>query len=310
MSKLNKLTAKEIHKQVRYPKVWNSITAQYPLQQVQIDLMIMDKLKTKNKGYAYALVLIDIYSRFAEVIPMKSKTSRETLEAFKKIKIHPEIIRSDNGSEFTNQEFQTYLKSKKIKHFTNNIGDHNYLGIVDRFIKTIRDKLRLLWTENDNFDWVSHIAKIVKKYNSTKHSTTKQKPLSILLGKKMNEQTVSRSKLIDKFPVGTRVRKLLKRNQFEKGGQQWSKQIYTVKARTVGYKLLLEDDTTMSPRELQITKLSQTEGKDLKEKLKKITKEKTGKQLVKRELGTDLTKKAIVPLRSKRAPKPKKIFDL
>ena len=40
-------------------------------------------------------------------------------------------------------------------------------------------------------------------------------PIDILNGNQGNEQKISRSKLIDKFPEGTRVRKLLKRNQFE-----------------------------------------------------------------------------------------------
>lgn len=309
--KLNPLKiaeAKEIYKQTKTgPTDYDSITAEYPLQQVQMDLMVMDKVKNKdNRGYAYGLVMIDIYSRYAEIIPIKYKTADEVLEAFRKINIRPEIIRSDNGSEFTNNKFQDYLIKKDIKHYTNEIGDHRYLGIVDRFIRTIRDHLRIIWEVNNSFNWVDYIDAVVDNYNNTKHTTTKNKPFDILNGTADNEQIINRSKLIHKFPVGSKVRKLLKKDIFDKGGKQWSKKIFEVKERS-GYKLILDDGSKISPRELLKTEMANPEviQEDSKEKLKAITKEKTTQQLLKRE---DIAPENI--RRSARERKAKVIYDV
>lgn len=313
--------AREIFKQVRYNAPYNSITAKEPLDIVNMDLMIMDKIKNKkgNKNYAYGLVIIDIYSRYLWVIPIKKKTGTDVLEGFKKAGIKPRQITSDSGSEFLNSTFQQYLKKIGTEHRTVKIGDHNSLGIVDRVIRTIREKLRVLWEINNNFDWVSHIDKIVSQYNQTEHSTIKNTPYSVIRGKMENEQKITGSKLLRKFPLGTRVRKLLQRNAFEKGGQQWSKEIYTVKGFD-HLKVILNDDTPWSPRELQITTLQETKGKNYKEKLNKITKNKTQKQLLKRELGLspqqvkEIKNKIKQPTteirRSSRERKKKNVFDL
>ena len=274
----------------------------------------MDKISTKNKNFKYALVIIDIYSRYLWVIPIKTKTATATLDGFKKIgkKHYPKNITSDSGSEWKGV-FAKYLVSNKIKHKEVEIGDHRSLGIVDRVIRTIRDKLRLLWEINDNFDWISHIDKLVKEYNNKKHNTTKAKPIDILEGKKTNKQRITRSNLIQAFSVNDRVRKLLTRSRFGKGGKQWSKSIYTIKGRE-GFKLVLNDGTKNSPRELLKTEFKNESKTDTKTKLDKLTKEKTRKQLLKKELG--LSSKQVseidngVSTRPKRIRKKKKIFDL
>ena len=249
------------------------------------------------------------------VIPIKTKTSVATLDAFKKIgkKHYPTNITSDSGSEWRGV-FAKYLVANKIAHREVEIGDHRSLGIVDRVIRTIRERIRLLWEVNGNFDWISHIDKVVSDYNNKRHSTTKAKPKDILDGKKENRQQITRSNLIQSFSVGDRVRRLLKKNKFSKGGKQWSRTIYTVSGRE-GFKLVLNDGSKYSPRELLKTDFKNVEKKtDMKTKLNKLTKEKTRKQLLKKELG--LSSKQVDSLdekkqaRPKRVRRKKKIFDL
>jgi len=299
--------AKEILRQTKPKRVFNSITTTKPLQQVNIDLMIMDKIKNKkgNKGFAYALVIIDIYSRYLWIVPIKTKTASETLDAWKKVfkaSKQPANITSDSGSEYKGV-FAKYLRDNNISHRTVEIGDHRSLAIVDRVIRTIRRKLRLLWEINNNFDWISHIDRVVKEYNNKIHSTTKAKPIDILNGRKQNNQHITRSNLIMKFNIGDRVRKLLKRNQFEKGGKQFSKNTYIVKDRE-GFKLILNDGTKYSPRELLKTEFKNDDDNDTQQKLKKITKAKTRKQLLKRELG--LSSNQVDEIDRKKEARPKR----
>ena len=100
--------------------------------------MVMDKIKDKkgNKGYAYALVTNDTLDGWEKAFPKSTEK--------------PKNITSDSGSEFKGV-FGKYLSQNDINHRVVEIGDHRTMGIVDRVIRTIRDKLRILWEVNDNF---------------------------------------------------------------------------------------------------------------------------------------------------------------
>lgn len=79
-------------------KTFNSFVADYPLHEFQIDIAEMAYLHgSKN----YVVVCIDVFTRFANVIPLSTKkTSAETVSALDDIIQHmgtPEIIYSDDG---------------------------------------------------------------------------------------------------------------------------------------------------------------------------------------------------------------------
>ena len=74
----------------------------------------------ENDGYKYLLVVIDIFSRYGWVQPLKDKSSNEVVKAFDKILTEgrkPKHLRTDACQEFTNNSFQEYLKIKNIIHF-------------------------------------------------------------------------------------------------------------------------------------------------------------------------------------------------
>ena len=51
----------------------------------QMDLADMQSLKQYNDGYRYLLVCIDVFSKYAWIVPIKSKTRPDIVEAFKVI---------------------------------------------------------------------------------------------------------------------------------------------------------------------------------------------------------------------------------
>ena len=83
---------------------YHSFTAEKPLQQFQIDLIHMPKPWRNNRNQ-YSLVCIDVFTKKADMEPMKDKeatTCNKAMESiFKRMGI-PESIYSDEGSEFTN----------------------------------------------------------------------------------------------------------------------------------------------------------------------------------------------------------------
>ena len=75
-----------------------------------VDLADMQSLSRYNKGFKYLLCAIDLFSKYAWVIPIKDKKGTSIVNAFKKIilKRKPNKIWVDQGSEFYNNTFKDF----------------------------------------------------------------------------------------------------------------------------------------------------------------------------------------------------------
>lgn len=85
--------------------------------QFDADLASFIPYSNDNDGFKYLLVVIDIFSRYAWVEPIKDKTANEIVKAFDKIISEgriPRRLRTDGATDFTSKKFQDYLKSKKL----------------------------------------------------------------------------------------------------------------------------------------------------------------------------------------------------
>ena len=68
----------------------------------------------------YYLIVIDPFSNWPEVVPMKKITTANTIEAFENIFTqhgHPIEIVTDNGTQFTSQDFIRFCEAHSIKKF-------------------------------------------------------------------------------------------------------------------------------------------------------------------------------------------------
>ena len=91
------------------------------------DLADMQLLSKYNKGYKFLLCVIDIYSKYAWVIPLKDKKGISIVNGFQKIrhdsKRRPNKMWLDRGSEFYNNSFEKWLQDNDIiMYSTNNEG--------------------------------------------------------------------------------------------------------------------------------------------------------------------------------------------
>ena len=92
-----------------------------------VDLADMQLLSKFNKGFRFLLCVIDIFSKYAWVIPLKDKKGISIVNAFqiilKESKRKPNKIWVDKGSEFYNNSFKKWLKDNDIEMYsTNNEG--------------------------------------------------------------------------------------------------------------------------------------------------------------------------------------------
>ena len=86
-----------------------------------VDLADVQSLSKYNKGVKYLLCAIDLFSKYAWVIPLKDKKGTIIANALKKIISKgrkPNKIWVDQGSEFYNQSFKYFLKINNIEMYS------------------------------------------------------------------------------------------------------------------------------------------------------------------------------------------------
>ena len=110
---------------------------------MQADLIDFSLLKSNNDRYEYILVVIDVFSKKAFTVFLKSKSRSDMIQAFEQLM--PEIekfqkLQTDMGHEFLNRPFQTWLKQHHMEHFHTQNFDTK-ASIAERFIRTLKEKL-------------------------------------------------------------------------------------------------------------------------------------------------------------------------
>ena len=75
------------------------------------DLVDMSSFSRSNKGYKYLLIVIDVFSKYGWIVPLKTKTGKEVAQAFRKLFIsgHPSRLWTDKVTQFYNQQLKTVL---------------------------------------------------------------------------------------------------------------------------------------------------------------------------------------------------------
>ena len=100
----------------------------------QADLIDMSGLKEANDGYTFLLSCIDVFSKFAWVVPIKDKTAKSVKEAFERIfsdERIPKRIQTDEGNEFLNKTLKTLLGKLGIKLYV--VNSEKKASVVERF---------------------------------------------------------------------------------------------------------------------------------------------------------------------------------
>ena len=209
-----------------------------------VDLANMQSLSRKNKGIKYLLCAIDLYSKYAFVIPLKDKKGISIVNAFNKIikqsNRKPNKIWVDQGGEFYNNAFEKLLSNNDI-----NISSTYNEGkpvVAERFIRTLKNKLYKHMTATVKNVYYDVLDDVVSKYNNTKHSTIKMKPIDVKNNKRVYID--EHNEKVSKFKVGDRVRISRYKNIFAKGyAPNWSSEIFIVDKLndTVPYTYNLKD---------------------------------------------------------------------
>ena len=182
------------------------------------DLADMQSISKFNKLFKFLLCVIDIYSKYAWVVPLKDKKGVSIVNAFqnilKKSNRKPNKIWVDKGSEFYNRSMKSCLEKNDIEMYSTHYEGKSV--VAERFIRTIKNKIYKHVTSISKNVYIDKLDDIANEYNNAKHRTIKMKPIDIKdntyidFGKEANDKD-------PKFKVGDRVRISKYKNIFAKG---------------------------------------------------------------------------------------------
>ena len=133
------------------------------------DLADMQLLSRKNKGIRYLLCVVDLFSRYAFVIPLKSKTGSAVVDAFEEILNKTgrksNKIWVDQGKELCNKDMKRWLVDRGIDMYS--MYNEGKSVIAERFIRTLESKLYKHMTAVSSEVYDDALDDIVDKYNNT-----------------------------------------------------------------------------------------------------------------------------------------------
>ena len=218
------------------------------------DLADMQLLSKFNKGFRFLLCVIDIFSKYAWVIPLKDKKGVSIVNAFQKIlddsKRKPNKIWVDKGSEFYNNSFKKWLQDNDIVMYsTNNEGKS---VVAERFIRTLKTKIYKYMTAISKKVYIDKLDDIVKEYNDTYHTSIKMKPADVKDNTYIDFKKEINNK-DPKFKVGDHVRISKYKNIFTKGYMpNWSEEIFIIKKikNTVPWTYVINDLNDLNGEEI------------------------------------------------------------
>ncbi|XP_052814229.1 uncharacterized protein LOC128241339 [Mya arenaria] len=145
------------------------------------DLIDMVKFEKWNDAYKYILLVIDTFSKYVWLRPLRRKTGREVADAFADIFEQsgrdPAKQITDKGQEFKAKLVQDHMRKFDVHYFPTQ--NETKASTSERAILTIKQKLHRYFTDKDNYNYLPVLQDIADSYNNTYHRTITMRPADV-----------------------------------------------------------------------------------------------------------------------------------
>ena len=153
------------------------------------DLADIQLISKFNEGFRFLLCVIDIFRKYAWVVPLKDKKGVTITNAFQKMLKESSRCRQsqyegrktnriwvDKGSEFCNNSFKNWLKDNDIEMYSIH-KEENLLLLKDlRELQRLKSKYMTSISKNV---YIRKLDDIVNECNNTCHRAIKMKPVDV-----------------------------------------------------------------------------------------------------------------------------------
>jgi len=226
-----------LHKPARRHYKRNKIYVAGIDAQWQADLADMQGIARQNDGMRYILTVIDVFSKFAWAVPVRSKDAGSISEGFAEVMRlasprTPKRLQTDKGKEFFNSTFAALMKRHKIHHFASE--SDMKAAVVERFNRTIKTRIYTYLSDRGGARWVDVLQDLINAYNASYHRTIGMAPDQVT--EKHEDRLWSKmygdgdTHLKPAIPKGAMVRINKTKGVFDKGYMpNWSKEHYQVR---------------------------------------------------------------------------------
>ena len=247
-----------LHKPTRRHFPTSRVLVFGPDEQWAADLVDVQKLSRHNKGVKYLLTVVDVFSKWAWVVPIKQKTGPLVAAALRGLfqQRSPQTFQTDDGKEFYNKHVTQTLKEHGVRHFST-AGDTK-ASVVERFNRTFKQRLYRYITTFNTLTYLPALPALVKGYNASWHRSIGRAPRDVnetnarevwarLYGTSLKKNKKKKSA----FRVGDKVRLNKTHRPFKKGYLPgWTEEVFVVTrvnrdGNVVTYKLSEWDDTAI-----------------------------------------------------------------
>ena len=211
---------------------YNSFVASEAYEEFQLDLMVFTE---PDLEYKMGLLIIDIFSKYCVVIPLKTNKTDEVyrglVEGFKKMNGYPRTIYTDNEGSLNSTQIQQYLKEHNIFH----IITLSHAMFAERMIRSFKNMLYKRIGKSGK-PWYEFIYPILLNYNNLMvHSMTNMTPnearkpsstLTVYMNLKMK---ATRTRTYPDLVVGDHVKLFKKKDKMTKERiSYWSDNKYEI----------------------------------------------------------------------------------
>lgn len=203
----------------------------------QTDIVDMIHLAEYNDGYRYLLTVIDVFSKYAWVVPLKKKDAISVAAAVADIFAKgrkPLKLMSDKGTEYTNNTLQRKLREERVQFFTSQNEDIK-ASVAERFNRTLKTKMWRYFTHRNTNRYIDVLQDFVHSYNHSYHRTIGRTPASVKhedvdeIRTRMYGDDAAAAPPPSKLKVNDKVRISKTRRVFDKGYRaNWTGEIFTV----------------------------------------------------------------------------------
>lgn len=132
------------------------------------------------------LVMVDSFSKWVEMIPMKTTTSERTVAVMRAVFARlglPLVLVTDNGPQFTSQEFAQFAASNGIRHVRVAPHHPSSNGLAERAVGSLKNSLKATLAAGGGGGVELALARVLMAYRATPHASTGRTPAEMLFGR-------------------------------------------------------------------------------------------------------------------------------